>query len=161
MSPWSAASGAAIILISLLAWYAVGMVYSEAQARDLISSLSNSGLYLASAMATASASTLALMLTLIGLTHNADSKFDDGVYRGISRVSILSTGSLIGAVLLLLMLVAPVGEFDKMPSRWYPIYYNCLFAMVGALCAALVTTVMELFLTIRRVIRRITPGDAI
>ncbi|MEQ9314282.1 MAG: hypothetical protein RLN72_00435 [Henriciella sp.] len=150
-----------IILIGVGARFAIGNIYSEAEATNLIEALTSTGLYLGSAIAGASATTLALMLTLLGLTRNADADFDYGVYKSISQVAWLSTISLVGAVILLLMLVLPVGEFEKMPDGWYRIMYEVIFAQTVIVCALLVATVVRLFLAIRHVIARVTPGEEI
>ncbi|MEM5518590.1 hypothetical protein WNY37_16655 [Henriciella sp. AS95] len=148
-----------IILIGIGARFAIGNIYSEAEATNLIQALTGTGLYLGSAIAGASATTLALMLTLLGLTRQAEADFDYDVYKSISQVAWLSTISLVGAVILLLMLVLPVGEFDKMPDGWYRIMYEVIFAQTVVVCALLVATVVRLFLAIRHVISRITPGE--
>ncbi|MGB3624842.1 MAG: hypothetical protein WA989_03375 [Henriciella sp.] len=150
-----------IILMGVGARFAIGNVYSEAEATNLIASLTNTGLYLGSAIAGASATTLALMLTLLGLTSQAEADFDFDVYKSISQVAWLSTISLVGAVILLLMLVLPVGEFEKMPDGWYRIMYEVIFAQTVIVCALLVATVVRLFLAIRHVITTVTPGDEI
>lgn len=150
-----------IILIGVGARFAIGNIYSEAEATNLIEALTGTGLYLGSAIAGASATTLALMLTLLGLTKNADADFDYSVYKSISQVAWLSTISLVGAVILLLMLVLPVGEFEKMPDGWYRIMYEVIFAQTVIVCALLVATVVRLFLAIRHVIARVTPGEEI
>ena len=150
-----------IVLIGLGARFAIGNVYGEADAVKLIGSLSQAGLYLGSAIAGASATTLALMLTLLGLTRQAETDFDPGVYKSISQVSWLSTLSLVGAVILLLLLVLPVGEFEKMTQGWYQIMYEVLFSMTVIVCALTVATVVRLFLAIRHVISEITPGDEV
>lgn len=150
-----------IILIGIGARFAIGNVYSEAEATNLIQSLTQTGLYLGSAIAGASATTLALMLTLLGLTNQTQTDFDSDVYRSISQVAWLSTISLVGAVILLLMLVLPVGEFNKMPDGWYQLMYEVIFALTVLVCALLTATVVRLFMTIRRVISQVTPGDAV
>lgn len=148
-----------ILLIGLGARFAIGNIYSEAEATKLIGALSQTGLYLGSAIAGAAATTLALMLTLLGLTRQAESDFDPNVYRSISQVAWLSTVSLVGAVILLLLLVMPVGEFEKMPDGWYKVMYELIFAQTVIVCALLVATVVRLFLAIRHVIAQVTPGD--
>ena len=146
-------------MIGGLARFAIGNVYSEAEATNLIDALSGTGLYLGSAIAGASATTLALMLTLLGLTRRAEAEFDHTLYKSISQVAWLSTVSLVGAVILLLLLVLPVGEFEEMPDGWYRILYELLFAQTVIVCALLVATVVRLFLAIRHVIVKITPGE--
>lgn len=156
---WPGMTAAATILIGLGANRAIGTVYGEAQAVLLIESLAASGLYLGSAIATASATTLALMLTLLGLTNRADNDFDHDVFVRIERVSILATLSLLGSLFLLVILVLPVGEFDSVPDRWFPTMYNVLFAMTIGVTALLSSTVVLLFLTVRQVVTGITPGE--
>ena len=150
-----------IILIGIGARFAIGNVYSEAEATNLIQSLTQTGLYLGSAIAGASATTLALMLTLLGLTNQTKTDFDSDVYRSISQVAWLSTISLVGAVILLLMLVLPVGEFAQMPDGWYRLMYEVGFALTVFVCALLTATVVRLFMTIRHVISQVTPGDEV
>ena len=104
---------------------------------------------------------LLLMLTLLGLTNQTRTDFDDDVYRSISQVAWLSTVSLVGAVILLLMLVLPVGEFDKMPDGWYKMMYEVIFALTVFVCALLTATVVRLFMTIRHVISQVTPGQTV
>ncbi|WP_084398018.1 hypothetical protein [Henriciella aquimarina] len=150
-----------IILIGVGARFAIGEVYSEAEATNLIKSLTQTGLYLGSAIAGAAATTLALMLTLLGLLRNAEANFDENAYKSISQVAWLSTISLVGAVILLLLLVLPAGEFEKMPDGWYLYMYEVMFWLTVTVCALLTATVMRLFLTIRHVIAHITPGEAV
>ena len=150
-----------ILLIGIGARLAIGEVYSEAEATSLIKALSQTGLYLGSAIAGAAATTLALMLTLLGLLRNADANFDGDAYRSISQVAWLSTISLVGAVILLLLLVLPVGEFETMPEGWYLLMYEVIFWLTVAVCTLLVATVVRLFLTVRHVIAQVTPGDVV
>lgn len=138
---------------------AIGSIYSSGEAVVLLESLAQSGLYLGSATATASATTLALMLTLISMVRRADHNFDNSVYRNIERVSGMSTVSLFISLILLLSLVFPVGEFEDLPANWYPMLYEALFATTIVLVALLAATVMMLYRTVRQVIAHITPGE--
>ncbi|QIG79087.1 hypothetical protein [Stakelama tenebrarum] len=158
---WAWGGGLATFALAGLAYLSVGQIYSGAKAIDLIGQLTQSALYFGSAIATSSATTLALMLTLIGMAHRSEAEFDDDFYRNIYHIAVLATGTLAGAVLLLLMLTMPVGEFDGLSSFWFIWLYRVLFAMVGLLSALLVATVMLVFMTIRRVITGITPTDAV
>ena len=63
------------------------------------------------------------------------------------------------SLFMLVMLVLPVGEFDNLPSSWFPILYNILFGMIIIVSATLASTVVLLFQTVRRVVARITPGE--
>ncbi|QLC25262.1 hypothetical protein HFP57_09680 [Parasphingopyxis algicola] len=153
--------GLIILLLAFGAWLAIGSVFSQYEAIRLIETLSRSALYFGSATATASATILALMLTLVGMTNRAESDFDDGVYRRIFRVSTYATTTLCGSVVLLLALTFPVGEFENLPSNWYSWLYRFLFGGVSLLSAMLVATILLLFFTIRDVVRKITPSDIV
>ncbi|MBW4330176.1 hypothetical protein KY084_04715 [Stakelama sp. CBK3Z-3] len=158
---WAWIGAVATFLLAAGAYYAVGQVYSDAKAIDLINQLSRAGLYFGSAMATASATTLALMLTLIGMAHRAEAEFGPDFYRNIYRISRLATATLLGSVVLLLLLTLPVGEFQGLSDMWFIWLYRVLFALIGTLSALLVATVLLVFTTVRDVIINITPSDMI
>ncbi|MBR0552613.1 hypothetical protein [Stakelama marina] len=153
--------GSATMLLTIAAYMAVGRIYSDAKAIDLIGQLAQSALYFGSAIATASATTLALMLTLIGMARRSEAEFSDEFYRNVYRISALSTATLLGAVVLLLLLTLPVGEFDNLSAPWFIWLYRIQFAMVGILSSLLVATVLLVFATVRAVIINITPADVV
>ncbi|WP_375289476.1 hypothetical protein [Qipengyuania sp.] len=156
---WPICVFALVGLVGLGARQAIGHVYSSGQAVDLLQSLSQSGLYLGSATATASATTLALMLTLVGMVRRSDEDFNAEIYRGIQRIATLSTASLVASLLLLLVLVFPVSEFDGIPAPWYPTLYQVLFGGTILVVALLAATVALVYRTVRHVIARVTPGE--
>lgn len=149
----------AIFAFGGLGYWANGFIYSTAEALDMIETLRSSALYLGSAMATSSGTTLALMLTLVGFMMRMDSNFDRSVYRRIKSIALFSTLSLAGSVILLLVLTMPMGEFDKLPAQWYPILYTVIYIMVILLSGILVGTVTLVFGTVLLLIQSITPGD--
>lgn len=156
--------GVAFLLICLFGYgarQAIGSVYGSGEAMVLLESLARSGLYLGSATATASATTLALMLTLIGMVRRADHEFADRIYGNVERIARLSVISLMTSLILLMILAFPVGEFDGMPSNWYPMLYETLFGGVVVVIALLGATVIMLYRTIRHVIAKVTPGDEV
>ena len=148
-----------ILLIGLGARFAIGNVYSEAEATNLIQALTQTGLYLGSAIATASATTLALMLTLIGMLRRIETDFDRQTYAQVSRIAILSTITLMIAFLVLLAFTLPIGEFENLPRGWYNYLYTALFALTVAMVALAATSVTIVFMTIRSIVTHITPGD--
>lgn len=148
-------------LIGYGAQTAIGTVYGAAEARDLLEALSRAGLYLGSAIATASATTLALMLTLIGMIRRIDTDFDHETYKQVSRIAILSTVSLILSFLILLAFTLPMGEFENLPKGWYSNLYMVLFSLTVAMVGVSAANVTLVFLTIRTIISSITPGDEV
>ncbi len=158
---WSLLTFILIATFGFGARQAIGTVYGSGEAIALLEALARSGLYLGSATATASATTLALMLTLIGMVRRAETEFDSQIYGNINTIAQLCFVSLIVSLMLLLVLVFPVGEFEDIPDRWYPMLYEILFGATVLVVALLSMTVTMLYLTIRFVISEITPGDNI
>ena len=137
--------------------WAIGSVYSSGEAIQLIETLASSALYLGSASATASATILALMLTLTGFIRRLDADFGRDVWWRVDRVSQSATISLMASLPLLLALVFPIGEFEKLPTAWYGWFYNILFAITVVVIGLLAMTVALLYATIRDVIAKVTP----
>ena len=145
------------ILIGVIARSFHGSIYGSPEAQLLIESLTSSTLYLGSAIAASSATVLALMLTLTGLVKQVDEDFDEGIYRRVSAISRLSATNLAGAVLLLMLLSMPVGEFDDIPGYWYIVLYNILYSLMIGLCALSVGIVLLLMATVDKLIMNISP----
>lgn len=155
--PWSTGIFLFFVLLGLGARWAIGSIYSSGEALKLVETLVSSGLYLGSASATASATILALMLTITGMIRRLDAEFDRDVWWRINLVSKAATVSLMASLLLLLALVFPIGEFEKLPVDWYAWLYNGLFAITVLVIALLATTVALLYATIHDVIAKVTP----
>ena len=148
-------------LIGLGARHAIGTVYGAAEARDLLEALSRAGLYLGSAIATASATTLALMLTLIGMIRRIETDFDRQTYKHVSRIAVISTATLMLSFLVLLAYTLPIGEFENLPNGWYNYLYTGLFSLTVLMVALAAASVTIVFLTIRSIVVHITPGDEV
>ena len=148
-----------IFLFGGLGYWANGLIYSSAKALDMIETLRGSALYLGSAMATSSGTTLALMLTLVGFMMRLDTEFDRSVYKRIKNIALFSTLSLAGSVILLVVLTLPIGQFEKVPAQWYPILYTVIYTLVIFLAGLLVGTVTLVFGTVLLLIQNVTPGD--
>lgn len=156
---WSVAVFLVVCLLGFAARRAIGTVYSSAEATQLIEALSRAGLYLGSAIVTASVTTLALMLTLIGMIRRLDKDFDDETYRSVDLIAKLATATLMISLLVLLAFTLPVGEFEELPGNWYIHLYNILFGACVVMVGLIAATVTVLYNTARNVIVTITPGD--
>lgn len=138
---------------------AIGRVYSAAEAVDLLNALSRAGLYLGSAVATASATIIALMLTLIGMIKRMDADFDQGTYRDVAMVARLSTLTLLVSLFLLMAFALPIGEFEELPAEWFTNVYDGLYAGTVLMVGLTAATVVLIYTTLVRVLVKITPGD--
>ena len=154
-------SAAGVLGVGLAGHFASGSIYSSLHAREMIDALSQPALYLGSAIAASAATTMVLMLTMLGLVRRIDEDFDHSMYRNVCRISWLSAWLLAGSVVMLLFMTMPIGEFENVPATWFPTLYTVLYWMVVVLSAAVVGMVTLLFSTIRQLIRNITPTDVI
>ncbi|MBQ94352.1 MAG: hypothetical protein CL510_00725 [Actinobacteria bacterium] len=150
-----------MIAVGVAGHLANGAIYSALHAREMIEALSQPALYLGSAIAASAATTMALMLTLLGLVRRVDADFDRSMYRRVYHISMLSAWLLAGSVIMLLVMTMPIGEFDEVPQTWFPTLYTVLYWMVVLLSALLVAMVTLLFSTIRTLIANVTPHDDI
>ena len=159
MSYLAPLSAAAVLAVGVGGHFASGSIYSGLEAREMIDALSQPALYLGSAIAASAATTMALMLTLLGMVRRADTDFAPSMYKRVYRISLLGAWLLGGAVVMLLLMTMPIGEFDELPEIWYPTLYKVLYWWVVILSALLVTMVTMLFSTIRDLIASVTPHD--
>ncbi len=148
-----------VLLVGVAGHYANGSIYSTLRAQEMIEALSQPALYLGSAIAGSAATTMALMLTLLGLVRRADAEFNASMYHRVYRISQLSAVLLAGSVVMLLVMTMPIGKFDQVPSAWFPTLYKVHYWMVVCLSALLVAMITLLFSTIRTLIAKVTPHD--
>ena len=156
---WSAAVFLMVCVIGFAARWAIGDVYSSAKATQLIEALSRAGLYLGSAIVTASGTILALMLTLIGMIRRMDKEFDADTYRSVDLIARLATATLMISLFVLLAFTLPVGEFEELPDGWYVSLYDGLFVASVVMVGMNAATVTVLYRTVRAVIEKVTPGE--
>lgn len=158
-SKWPFIGGGVAVAVTLGVKFLIGGVYSSSKALQLIEALRDSSLYFGAAVATASATILALMLTLLGLSRQSESDFDAWVYKTINSIALISTISLCGAVALLMLLSMPIGEFEKIPENWFIIMYYVLVVFISLLAGFVITAVLMLFNAIQYVIGLVTPDS--
>ena len=146
-----------VLVVAVVQPLLTGRIYSEAEAVELLQSIKDSSLYFGSAVATASATVLALMLTLLSVTSQVDTRFDRSTYKGIRAIGALTTATFIGAVILLLLLSLPVGEYDSIGKVWYQVFYYVLCTLNGLLSGVMIFSILILFETITTLISKIAP----
>lgn len=134
-----------------------GRIYSETQSLQLLEGIRESSLYLSSAIATASVTTLALMLTLLSLASSAETDFEYDTYKGIELIGRLSIATFIGSVTQLLLLSFPVGEYENMGGVWFKALYYTLSTINGLLVGLMIVGVLVLFDTIITLIKKLSP----
>jgi len=97
------------------------------------------------------------MLTLLSLASNAETDFEYATYKGIELIGRISTATFIGAVIQLLILSFPIGEFEKMDDFWFKFLYYVISTVNGLLTGLMIVGVLVLFDTIITLIKKLSP----
>lgn len=145
------AGGALAFLVIFIGTYSVGEM-SGVEARSLLTSMLPTARFLYSAVVTASATILALMLTLLSLSFNTQSELDRRHYLRIKQIAMIDTVTFIAAMSLLLFLVVPLDEPKAIVPRWYEVFYYVTVGGSAVLGGLLVTIVLMLYATVRDMI---------
>ena len=97
------------------------------------------------------------MLTLLSLASNAETSFEYSTYKGIEIIGRLSATTFIGAVVQLLLLSFPIGEFANIDPRWFQGLYYLFSTVNGILTALMIVGVLILLDTIVTLIKKLSP----
>lgn len=136
----------------------VGSVNSG-QARVLLEASLPTTRFLASGVMTASATTLALMLTLLSLSTGVDRTLKRGHYERIRQIAFVDVVAFVGATLLLVVLVVPISDATEIPMRWYVGIYYGVSLLAAALGGVLVAVMLLLYAAVRDFILVIVGDD--
>lgn len=135
----------------------VGQIYGGTEARRLLESMIPSSRYVGSGVVTASATILALMLTMLSLSRHAASSLESEFYKRVEQIGLLSTIGLIASVLLLLLLSIPLEESQQLPSSWYTFVYYFFLTLTAGVAGTLVTIVLMLYNALKTMITVLSP----
>lgn len=106
----------------------------------------------------ASATILALMLTLLGVSSGTNSHLKDDHYKHIMQIAKLDTVIFIASLLSFLIFNLPVTESENIPSNWFNIIYYITLGVSTILSSALVVVVLMLYNTIINIIKIVGLG---
>ncbi len=148
-------------VISLVAIFTGATLLGELsgyEAKELIRN-SIAGLNtLCNTIALASATILALLLTLISLSAGSGSKLKSEYYKNVLQIAKLDTAVFIAAVTTFLIFNLPITESESVPANWFSwIYYSSL-AISSILSAALIVVVLMLYNTVVNIIKIVGLG---
>ena len=114
---------------------------------------------LCSSVMVASATTLALILTLVSLTAGVEREVKGTHYTRIRQVARLDVVAFVGSTLLLVALIVPVGEAGEIPTAWYTGIYYASSLLSAALGGILVSVMLLLYAAARDLIGVLGPGE--
>lgn len=108
--------------------------------------------FTANAAMTSTATILALMLTLLSISRNADFKLRSDHYDRIWWIALFAVITFIVALLLLMFLNVPINTSEETLSGTYTIIYYSLISYVAVIGGLLITVVLLLYQATRAVI---------
>ena len=106
----------------------------------------------------ASATILALMLTLLGVSSDTSSILKKDHYQHILQIAKLDTVVFVASLLFFLIFNLPVTESENIPENWFDIIYYLTLCISTVLSSALVVVVLMLYNTISNIIKIIGLG---
>tara|TARA_R110002073_G_scaffold72537_1_gene177089 strand:- start:52478 stop:53017 length:540 start_codon:yes stop_codon:yes gene_type:complete len=113
---------------------------------------------LCNTIALASATILALLLTLLGVSSNSKSRLKADHYHHVLRIAKLDTIIFIAAVITFLLFNLPITESESVPNNWFNALYYISLGMSSLLSAGLIVVVLMLYNTIVNIIKIVGLG---
>ncbi|AIY14308.1 hypothetical protein [Cellulophaga baltica] len=107
----------------------------------------------------ASATILALLLTLLSLSSASNAKLKRDHYLHVLQIAKIDTAVFIIALISFLTFNLPITESDNVPDNWFnAIYYGSLIVS-SILSSALIVVVLMLYNTVVNIIRIVGLGE--
>lgn len=151
--------GGAVSMIILITGSLIIGNLSGYEAKILIKK-SISGLNtLCNTIALASATILALLLTLLSLSSGANNKLKKDHYLHVLTIAKVDTAVFIASVIAFLLFNLPITESDNVPSNWYTNIYYVSLAFSSILSGALIMVVLMLYNTVVNIIKIVGLGQ--
>ncbi len=145
------------IIISGAVPIVTGQIYGAEEAKQLLEFVQRASLYYGSAVMTASATILALILTVLGLTTAHMKNPDKTTFVRLHAIAAFCVYAFIASVFLLLMSSLPVDEFEKIPSDWYRFAYYVICFWNGMLAGYIISAILILRDTASNIIANLSP----
>ncbi len=114
--------------------------------------------FLCSGVMAASATTLALMLTLLSVSGGTDRDLKAAHYQRVRQIALIDTIAFIGATVLLLLLSMSFGEADRVTAGWYDAIYYAVMGCSALLGGTLISVMLMLYKATCDMITVFAPG---
>ncbi|MAN58239.1 MAG: hypothetical protein CMC08_00205 [Flavobacteriaceae bacterium] len=143
--------GLVATLFTGLAVFLVGSV-SGYEAKQLISSTLPGINMLCNTIVLASATILALLLTLLGISTGTESKLKNAHYKQVLNIAKLDTILFVGALVLFQLFNIPITEADNVQTSWYDLIYWATLIFSSILSGMMITVILMLYATVTNII---------
>lgn len=143
--------GALAALVAIAGSWAVGQLHG-AKGLVLLEAMLPTTRFLCSAVMTATATILALMLTLLGLSTDVSNQIHSAHYERVRQIALIDTVTFAAATLFLLILNIPLEETENLASGWYDTAYYTVLVVSSLLGGMLISVVLMLYDAVRDLI---------
>lgn len=106
----------------------------------------------------ASATILALLLTLLGLSTESKSRLKKDHYVHVMQIARFDTIVFVVSLLSFLLFNLPVTESENVPQEWFTIIYYIALSISALISASLIVVVLMLYNTVVNIIKIIGLG---
>ncbi|WP_010182375.1 hypothetical protein [Aquimarina agarilytica] len=137
--------------ISSLGTLALGNL-SGYEAKELIKSSLPGINVLCNTIVLASATILALLLTLLGLSSSSTNKLKKSHYYHVLAIAKLDTIVFVVSMLVFQLLNIPITESESVPNSWFKIVYYISLISASILSGSLISVVIMLYTAVRNII---------
>jgi hypothetical protein len=107
----------------------------------------------------ASATILALLLTLLSVSSGSKSKLKDDHYIQVLRIARIDTSVFIVALICFQLFNLPITEAEDVPSNWYATIYYISLGMSSILSGALISVAIMLYNAVVNIIKIVGLGE--
>lgn len=143
--------GTVSAVVAAVAAGAIGQI-GGAEGRILLEATLPTTRFLCGSMITASATILALMLTLLSVSYSSDHPLRPEHYERVRTIAVWDAVGFILSTVLLLAISIPLQESKNVPPGWYEyIYYGVLIASC-VMAGFLIAIVLMLYRTLSTMI---------
>lgn len=150
------AGGVIAAIIAFLSSYMSGQV-TGMRGLAMLETMLPTTRFLCSAVMTASATILALMLTILSLSLGGQYELQSVHYQRVRQIAWLDSIAFICATVFLLFLNVPVGGGENVPTSWFSGIYYAVLILSSLLGGLLIAVVLMLYNTLTKLIEVIDP----
>lgn len=106
----------------------------------------------------ASATILALLLTLLGVSSGVESKLKDQHYFEVMNIAKIDTMLFIGVLIMFQLFNIPITESENVETQWFKIIYWSVLLASSIISGAMVVVILMLYNTVTNIIEIVGLG---
>lgn len=129
------------------------------EAKSLITSSIDGINMLCNTILLASATILALLLTLLGISTGTESKIKKAHYKQVLNIAKFDTVLFVGSLVLFQLFNIPITESESLPTYWFAYIYWATLFFSSVLSGLMVTVILLLYSTVTNIISIVGLGE--